>query len=1601
MKSKSKRVHKMHAEPVVSMKMKPLSILITSLLGVSIFYTLPASKTFASECMTADGSSGGASVSGGGTCSLATGYTPVENDSQAGAANVNNGDTITITGQGTDILPGDRGIQQNSLGSLNSAANGLERLLLGSRTSGVNTLDPVTGANIVVATYDSNAFSSSDWGQYNNVDTQTPRNSGDNQYIDARLGTVQNGTLRVNIGDASQLPSSGMNTIDMAAKQTTLALAKGSNSTIEWQSKNRVLTGDTAVAVSGKTTKTMQIQVPVYSGSFTAFDGNTWTVSNADELKTYNNALINALQNGKLSNQTAYDDAFAKAVTFSQKNIDYSYTIDAGDDVTQAAGVNYTMYADGAGANAVIKSGGQIDQRGAGVAAVNGATAVIEEGAQLSGHFNSLFIGSGSTGENNGVISGGYFAEDGWDTTGKGNYFDEYSEAYTVTVDGDNSHFNNNGIINVAGWTQYEGYSPDAWGIRVQSNASATNSGIINAGVNNDSMSHYISAVRVANGGNSQFTNTSSGHIYLGRAAQYNTADPEAVVDVANALPIYGILLTDGQATNEGKIEIGSLTENAVGMAAVASSPTGSLTNKGSILVKGSANDAPLQNIGILAQNNGQTQVQNSGTVILSGVNGIGLKVLATTNTASATSDANSAIIVAGGVDPESGTRNYGVWTEGAKASANIQGNIDLSGRGAIGVLARDGAGVTIGPDSAVRFQEATTGGNCPENCSEQIGYLVYGKGSSINNQAQQLGVTSSGSTLFRIEDGATFDSNGKTLTASGQNATILTASGKGTVVNASSGTLNVSGVGATGIRVDGGATGQIDARTNINLLGQGTVAGLVDGRKTGLSGATGTEELGSSITNNAAIQSAIQDVVGFVAQYSGSVVNNGAISLTSDVNSTGVIVREGGKLTNNETISISKGTGILVDGGASASTLTNQSSINVHDGIAGIHLQNGAKLNASGSGSITTNGTADGILLGTGAVGAELGASLIAIQGTGSGIHNTQSGALTTLNGTTIVANTGSAILNDANATFTGSNTSLDSSKGWAIQNNQNQVDIHLANSVVSGESGVLLTQTDAMTNLDMTSGTLNGRIKTDSATANIALKNSSIWNMSTDSNVTSLINDKSAVNFAQGGAFKTLTVNGNYTGNDGVLIMNTSLGDDNSPTDRLIVEGDTSGNTQVSVANAGGSGARTLNGIELITVNGNSQGVFSQAGRIVAGAYDYSLVRGKGDNDKNWYLTNYETPVDPIVPVDPTVPVVPVDPVVPVVPVDPVAPVVPVDPVKPVNPAKPVYRPEMGSYSANLAAANNMFVLRLHDRLGETQYTDMLTGEKKVTSMWMRNVGGHTRFKDRSGQLNTQSNRYVLQMGGDIAQWSNNGNDRTHIGLMAGYGNEHSNTRSHQSHYRSDGSVNGYSAGVYGTWYANEEDKSGLHIDSWVQYSWFDNTVKGEGIAAEKYKSKGFTGSLESGYTFNMGTFKGSQGSTNEWYIQPKAQVIWMGVKADSHEESNGSKVTGEGDGNIQTRVGVRTYIKGHHKIDEGKQREFQPFIEANWIHNTREFGATMNGVTNKIEGSRNLGEIKTGVEGMVNPNLNLWGNVAVQVGDKGYSDTSAMIGVKYSFK
>lgn len=123
-------------------------------------------------------------------------------------------------------------------------------------------------------------------------------------------------------------------------------------------------------------------------------------------------------------------------------------------------------------------------------------------------------------------------------------------------------------------------------------------------------------------------------------------------------------------------------------------------------------------------------------------------------------------------------------------------------------------------------------------------------------------------------------------------------------------------------------------------------------------------------------------------------------------------------------------------------------------------------------------------------------------------------------------------------------------------------------------------------------------------------------------------------------------------------------------------------------------------------------------------------------------------------------------------------------------------------------------------------------------------------------------------------------------------------------------------------------------------------------------------------------------------------------MGVKSDDHTEGNGTSINSDGDGNIQTRQGIRVFLKGHSNTDEGKDRKFEPFVEANWLQNTRSYSTSMNNVRITQDGARNIGELKTGVEGKLSRNLTAWGNVGQQVGDKGYFNTEAMLGVKYSW-
>ncbi|EFL1782339.1 autotransporter outer membrane beta-barrel domain-containing protein [Escherichia coli] len=547
------------------------------------------------------------------------------------------------------------------------------------------------------------------------------------------------------------------------------------------------------------------------------------------------------------------------------------------------------------------------------------------------------------------------------------------------------------------------------------------------------------------------------------------------------------------------------------------------------------------------------------------------------------------------------------------------------------------------------------------------------------------------------------------------------------------------------------------------------------------------------------------------------------------------------------------------------------------------------------------------------------------------------------------------------------------------SIDVNKTTTDVSILNrSIITPGNNILVNNTGGGLNIISSDSTLNGATKLVSGTTTLKLSENTIWNMKDDSVVIHLTNSDSIINlsyddgqtFTQG---KTLTVKGNYVGNNGQLNIRTVLGDDKSATDRLIVEGNTSGSTTVYVKNAGGSGAATLNGIELITVNGDESpaDAFRQGdARIAAGAFEYQLKQ----QGKNWYLTSYQSVNEEDNSSEGNS--------------------------ESTETPTPVLRPEAGSYVANLAAANTLFVMRLNDRAGETRYIDPVTEQERSSRLWLRQVGGHNAWRDSNGQLRTTSHRYVSQLGADLLTGGFTDSDSWRLGVMAGYARDYNSTHSSVSDYRSKGSVRGYSAGLYATWFADDISKKGAYIDAWAQYSWFKNSVKGDELAYESYSAKGATVSLEAGYGFALNKSFGLEAAKYTWIFQPQAQAIWMGVDHNAHTEANGSRIENDANNNIQTRLGFRTFIRTQEKNSGPHGDDFEPFVEMNWIHNSKDFAVSMNGVKVEQDGARNLGEINLGVNGNLNSAASVWGNVGVQLGDNGYNDTAMMVGLKYKF-
>ena len=473
-------------------------------------------------------------------------------------------------------------------------------------------------------------------------------------------------------------------------------------------------------------------------------------------------------------------------------------------------------------------------------------------------------------------------------------------------------------------------------------------------------------------------------------------------------------------------------------------------------------------------------------------------------------------------------------------------------------------------------------------------------------------------------------------------------------------------------------------------------------------------------------------------------------------------------------------------------------------------------------------------------------------------------------------------------------------------------------------------------------------------------------VWNMTGSAEAASVDIGSGRVNFptAAGTASgSTLTVDGDFTSDGGTVALSSDFGTGSGASDLLLVKGNTSGTANLVVTPVLASGTQAKDGIKVVDVDGTSDAVFTAA-PVKAGAYLYHLEKSGND----WYLSDLLTPIT-----------------------DPAA----LSGVSAGFAGHPV-RLEFGSYANNLYAANTMFAMKLSDRLGETAFSDALKSEKNSGNVWIRTAGGHTRNEMADGQTTARGNWGLVQVGGDVVTWPVSGSLRAHVGLMAGYAHEKSKSGGSIVNYQSKGKVSGFSGGLYATLMNPNPTGAGPYADAWLVYRRFKNTVTSDG-PDETYHTKGFTGSLEAGYTFALKDWQNGAVS-NAARLRLEGQVIRMGVRGGDHfESSTGTLVQGTGAGNVRTRVGATAY---HLFTNDTRGTAVKPYLTLSWIHDTKSFGASMNGVKDTIEGSRNVGEVKAGVEGKLRKNVNLWGSVGYQGGTDGFRNVEALLGAKILF-
>ncbi|WP_339488938.1 autotransporter family protein [Pseudomonas sp. EL_65y_Pfl2_R95] len=851
--------------------------------------------------------------------------------------------------------------------------------------------------------------------------------------------------------------------------------------------------------------------------------------------------------------------------------------------------------------------------------------------------------------------------------------------------------------------------------------------------------------------------------------------------------------------------------------------------------------------------------------------------------------EGNAVVITGEQVDIRvSGDNSEGIYVgNGANVIIDVAGGDTDNGQNSAIVFNTPGASLTTAGDrsDALRVQNnrgdalikigngsITTGTADSGYDSEGAFALVRGgsgvaqvdmSGGSITTfgeEAEGIAVQANNDASSRIDNDSIINLSGGSVTTQGNSAVGLLAQSdplsKGNVtINQSGGTVTTSGTGdfqqlSHGILAE--ATGS--GNSSINQTG-GTVSTSGNGSH-GLYGYSISGDVSVNQGPMASVQASGDDASALVAQAVSAdqryTVDVAGELLGGSGKGAGIktSTEASGSVDLAATAKVSAASGVAILDGSGASTITSAGTVNgdilTHDGADQIRLL---------SGSVTRGQ----ILLGMGADRANIDASadiagVSSLDG-GGGVYDNLKG--------------GGDIL-----TFAGGDqrVAANSLQNWekVVLDPGTQITFSSSGLTVGGsddamERGLVINQGATVRTAEPTfvvTGDLNNHGRID-------LQNNSAGN-------------RFVVASNPDGA------SGDYHGQNASLKIDSVLGDDNSPSDSLVVDGNATGNTTISINNLGGTGSLTRTGIDVVQVNGNSAGAFSLNGdiqtkdnrqAIVGGAYAYTLNQAA---DGDWYLNSTIEDAPPSQPTAPTVPSSPR-----------------------YSPAAPLYQ----QYGQALLDMNGLPTLqqRVGNRywnaasgVAQSNTTATVDGEQSYIengASWARVEGTYQRSRPNAGTIDTDSvtNRWKMQAGLDALLNEDQYGNKLIGGVNAHYGTSASQVES----FFGDGTLDsrGYGVGLTLTWLQD----NGFYLDSQASATWYKTDIDSDEtdrqLAAD---NKGF------GYAFSVES--GKQVELNEnLTLTPQAQLIYSHVDFDSFTDAFNTQASLDDADSLRSRIGL----------------------------------------------------------------------------------------------